>query len=196
MLALISRLLTWSLVVATAVAISFLESKIASIFQFDPEGFFVFFVIPMGAVYIGYAATIGFIFGAAMFRRYCDEIDRWFAICVALGSMLLTYYIPYKNLEQESQAFGMHETFLDFIDHSISEREQITFVSMEYKGAKFEGEFEGGEVGQNWGMVLFVLEAIGFAIGGAWVIESANKQTRLDDYWASWARSDRARSSR
>jgi hypothetical protein len=151
------------LLLLTAMAITCLLAAIANVVIARTIGinFFtmkVWFVIPIGAGFVGMLGASGAILAARYFNVVPTILDAMFMVVIAAATMLLIYYLDYLTLVLDD---GRRAS--DLVDFASYVDLVLTKSHMRVGRA---GQIDTGEVGQL-GYVLAVIEFAGFLVGGA-----------------------------
>jgi hypothetical protein len=116
------------------------------------------FVIPVGALFAGFAGASGYYAGSVFFGH---RPTRLLLLNIVIGSVLtffLVHYLAYITLQIDGKDVSDYIPFSKYLDIAIRS------TSMEFRlhGAK---QGSTGELG-SFGYVVAALQIIGFAVGG------------------------------
>jgi hypothetical protein len=114
------------------------------------------FVVPVGALFAGFAGASGYYVGSLLLGH---RPTRLLLLNLVIGSVLtflLIHYLAYMTLQIEGKKVSDYIPFSKYLDIAIRS------TSMKILGSKTEST---GELG-SFGYVIAVLQVIGFAVGG------------------------------
>jgi hypothetical protein len=115
------------------------------------------FVVPVGALFAGFAGASGYYAGSLLLGH---RPTRLLLLNIVIGSILtffLIHYLAYMTMQIEGKQVSAYIPFSKYLDIAIRS------TSMEFRfGAKAENT---GELG-SFGYVVAILQVIGFAVGG------------------------------
>lgn len=128
---------------------------IQRITSFSIYGLHVWFLIPIGAVLVGFAAGFGGVLAARLFNAAPKWIDALSMIICSALAMYLIYYIDYATYVIDGRKVSDFIEFNKFVEIALTE------VHMRVgRGAK-----DTGAVG-DFGYILATIDFAGFLIGG------------------------------
>lgn len=149
------------LLIVIAMAISCLLVAVANIIitrtiGVNPFTFKIWFIIPVGAVFVGMLGTSGSILAARYFNIHPKPFDMVLMVVVAAATMVFIYYLDYATFVlQDGRKASALIGFSDYVD-TVLTKSHMRFG----RGARDVGEV--GEMG-HW---LAGAEFIGFLVGG------------------------------
>jgi hypothetical protein len=114
----------------------------------------LWFVIPVGAGFAGFAGATGYYAGSWFFGRRPTRLLLVNIVLVSVSTFFLVHYLSYSALEIDGKRISDYVPFTQYLD----------FVT---RSASYEFRTLGstGELG-GWGYLAAVLQIIGFALGG------------------------------
>lgn len=156
--------------VLTALLVVFIQRQ----FQFSVFGFYLWFVVPVGAIACGFVAASGYYLAAKALHQGATRLLLAQMILIAAATLLLIYWLEYRNTMSEGvpiSGFVPFTTYLDTIFRTMS-------MSTDDNGGTT------GELGA-WGYGFALLDLIGFLVGALVVYFALRDQPscgRCDKY--------------
>ena len=141
---------------ATSILVAIADVAVARITGYDPFTFFLWFVVPAGALFIGYAAASGYYFGSLYFHKKPNTILLIQMMTVAGLTQLLIYWLGYATM-----VFDDGSRVADLIP--FSEYLDVSLTAAHYRIARASSNI--GEVG-TFGYWLAAIQFVGFLVGG------------------------------
>lgn len=136
----------------TALILVFVEFK----FRISIYSFMFWFIIPVGAVFSGFAAATGYYFGSKLFNLKPSGMILINMMLISVGTFFLVNYLIYLGLNINGKQVSDYVSFLTFLDISIKN------TSM---GLLRSRSAATGPLGA-WGYGVAILQILGFAVGG------------------------------
>jgi hypothetical protein len=122
---------------------------------FSIYGFKIWFIIPVGAIFVGAFAGVGGLLAARLFNVVTKWIDAFSMVLCSALAMFLIYYIDYITYVIDGDKIANYVKFEDFVRIMITEVHMVMG-----RGAK-----DTGAVGEL-GYFLAIVNFVGFLVGG------------------------------
>jgi hypothetical protein len=119
--------------------------------NFNIMGFYLYYILPVGAIVVGIAAGSGFGFGSWKTGVRISRGLLWTVVALLVAAYVTAQYIEYSYLKD---SFGIEVGFLEFFDYATRQ-----FSFREERGGM------GDPLGA-WGYAFRLLELGGFVLGG------------------------------
>ena len=124
----------------TSIIVAILNVTIAKMFDIDIFTFSIWFVIPAGAIGVGFAAASGYYFGSLYFHKLPTHTLLWQMVVIAGFTQLLIYYLGYSTFVFENgQRVKDLIPFTEYLD---------TIISKAHYRIGRAANIDTGEVGQ------------------------------------------------
>lgn len=139
----------------TALILWLIEAR----FGFSIYTWSLWFVIPIGALFSGFAGASGYYAGSWFFGHRPTRLLLLNIVIASVATFFLIHYLSYITLEIEGKRVSDYIPFWQYLDIAI----RSASMEFRYRGAVKLGST--GELGA-FGYVFAVLQVIGFAAGG------------------------------
>ena len=153
-----SRIIAIIFGAVSCVAAAFLNFYIQELTTINIFSLSMFFVIPVGAGLVGFAANSGYYLSALMTDRMLDKYDFLIMVGIAAIGMFLIYGIEYY-FYVERVGLSTDITFWQYITFVV--KNSILKVKL----TKFSTFNNVGSMG-NFGYLFLLIHLVGFVIGG------------------------------
>jgi hypothetical protein len=141
---------------ATSILVAITNVAVARITGFDLFTFSVWFVVPAGALFIGYAAASGYYFGSLYFHKKPNAILLIQMVTVAGLTQLLIYWLGYATMVlDDGRRVADLIPFSEYLD--------VSLTAAHYRMARASSDM--GEIG-TFGYWLAAIQFVGFLVGG------------------------------
>ena len=138
----------------TTFVTSYIHALMVTLFGFSPFGFSLYMIIPVGALFCGFAAMSGFVRTATRF----DEIKRPHLniiaamYCASFFGLFLIYFLEYAGAFIPGRSLWPIMSFWDYLSYTLLNADIVM------RGRSFAGE-SGGEIA-----LLSFTQIVGFLI--------------------------------
>ena len=113
------------------------------------------FIVPVGALFSGFAGASGYYAGARLFNQRPTRQLLLNILLASVGTFFAFHYLTYITMEVEGEAISEYVSFAQYLDIAIRS------TSMDFVRARSST----GELG-GLGYGVALLQILGFAIGG------------------------------
>jgi len=141
---------------ATSILVALADVAIARMTGFDFFTFFIWVVVPAGALLTGFAAASGYYFGSLYFHKRAGASLLIQMVLIAGAAQLLIYWIGYATMVLEDG-----RKVADFV--SFGQYMDLILTKAHYRIGR--RQYDMGEVG-TMGYWIAAAQFVGFLIGG------------------------------
>lgn len=154
-----NRLITIIFGALSCIAAAFLNFYIQELTTINIFSFSIFFLLPVGAIFVGMAATSGYYLSALMTHRMLDKYDFITMVGMAAIGMILIYGIGYY-FDVEKSGLGGDITFWQYVAFVVKN------ATFHVQITKFPLFTKLGSMGK-FGYLFLLIRFVGFIVGGA-----------------------------
>lgn len=141
----------------TSVLVAILNVVVSRVTGFNLFSLSVWFIVPVGALLVGFGAASGYYFGSLYFHKRADKTLLVQMVVIAGFTQLLIYYMGYATLIlDDGRKLSDYLAFGDYM--------KLTLTKAHYRVGRGAG-MDTGEVG-TMGYWMAALQFIGFLVGG------------------------------
>jgi hypothetical protein len=143
---------------ATSLVTAGLLVAIEELFELSIYTWIVWFVIPAGALFAGFAAATGYWAGARLFNHRPSRLLLLNMVAVSVGTFFAVHYLGYSRMDVHGTPLRTLVPFTTFLDRVLTHAS----ISFQYRDLKLGTTGELGPLGYAYAL----LQILGFAAGG------------------------------
>jgi len=140
---------------ATSSGVAYGSWAMSHYWGFSPYTWMVNLIIPLGAIFCGLVAAIGYWAGSRLFNHRPTRTLLLNIVLVSLGAYFAIHHLDYTKTMVNGRSM---ESFMSFDRYLV-----LVTENMRYKDSRSLGD--GAELGK-WGWGVAALQVFGFSLGG------------------------------
>ena len=125
-------------------------------FGFNPMGFYLFFIVPVGALGVGLVAGSGYTIASRLRNVFIGTSTKCAIFAFGIIAYVIAHYLSYRII---LLADSIPPSEFSFVDYWVYLCESLSFVSSD------SPDDEGFVLGK-WGYLVILAECVVFALGG------------------------------